>query len=109
MAGYPCPPPFGPLLRNVKKRSRRFFMAGYPCPPPFGPLLRNVKKRSRRFFTTGFAKLYFPRSIFIRVIYNQVSKKKRCFIFEIIYENDYPTFSCLVAGGVIVQYLAYGQ
>ncbi|MFC3394229.1 hypothetical protein ACFOGG_04855 [Brenneria rubrifaciens] len=23
-----CPPPFGPLLCNVEKRARRFFMAG---------------------------------------------------------------------------------
>ncbi|MCA5919541.1 hypothetical protein LES60_03450 [Pectobacterium brasiliense] len=28
----------------------RFFYDGYPHPSPFGPLLRNVEKRSRRFF-----------------------------------------------------------
>ncbi|KHN92883.1 hypothetical protein KKH3_29100 [Pectobacterium actinidiae] len=28
----------------------RFFYDGYPRPSPFGPLLRNVEKRSRRFF-----------------------------------------------------------
>ena len=78
-----CPPPSGPLLRNVQIRSRRicptqesvhrqttdktkgpvfrlslsfYLMPGSlwraSCPPPSGPLLRNVQIRSRRICPT---------------------------------------------------------
>ncbi|MEQ9848520.1 hypothetical protein [Pectobacterium brasiliense] len=61
MADNPCLPPYGPLLRNVEKRSRRFFMADILVRHPSGRCLRNVEKRSRRFFMADIPVLHPSR------------------------------------------------